>query len=171
MNTKNKAENLQLLQDKFTQIFPEQVFKYHFVKDYHNKMYEEDQKLGNIIMYLAILAIFIACLGVFGLVSFTTAQRTKEIGMRKVLGSSIRNINWIFSKEFIWLILLSFVISTPVSYLWMNNWLQTFPYKVLFAVWPYVFAIILSIIITLLTILIKTLKVGRINPAESLRYE
>jgi len=171
MTGKNKSQNLQLLQDKFIEIFPEQVFKYHFVEDYHNKMYEEDKKLSNVIMYLAVLAILIACLGVFGLVSFTTAQRTKEIGIRKVLGSSIRNINWIFSKEFILLIILSFIISTPISYIWIKSWLQSYPYKVEFAIWPYLFALFLTMLITMLTILAKTLKTGRVNPADCLRYE
>ena len=167
----NKNEILKLLESNFTEIFPGQVFKYHFVDEYQNIMYSEERKLSNISAYLAILAILIASLGVFGLVSYSTAQRTKEIGIRKTFGAEVFNINWIFTRDFIGLIILAFIISIPIAYLWIDNWLDSFPYKVEFAIWPFLFALLLMIAVTQMTIAIKTLTVARINPTSCLTHD
>ncbi len=117
------------------------------------------------------IAIFISCLGLYGLVSFMAVQRTKEVGVRKVLGASISSIVFLFSKEFMILIVISFLIAMPSAYFIMNGWLQNFAYRVSLNVWVFVLAIAVSVVIAWATVSYKAVKAALVNPVRSLRSE
>jgi putative ABC transport system permease protein len=119
----------------------------------------------------ATLAIIIGCLGLFGLVSLTVQNRVKEIGIRKVLGASVADITRLLSADFIWLVMISFVISSPLAWYFLNNWLQSFAYRVDVHWWVFLIAFIVSIVIALATLSFQSIRAAMANPAESLRSE
>ena len=171
MNALNVKGSMDFIKEKFVEIFPELPFDYQFVYDFHARMYQEEQKMARVIMALAVIAIIIACLGVYGLIAFTTSRRTHEVGIRKAMGADFPRISFLFIKEFLVLILIANGIAWPVGYFVVNNWLKSFPYKVSFAVTPYMAALLLTIIITILSMLYHTYRASSLQPAESLRYE
>ena len=117
------------------------------------------------------IAIFISCLGLYGLVSFMAVQRTKEVGIRKVLGASVASIVYLFSKEFIVLIIISFIIATPLGWYFMSNWLQSFAYRISMSTWIFIDAIAASLLIGWLTVGYKAIRAALVNPVKSLRSE
>ena len=135
------SQTILFLNAQFKKVFPELLFEYKFVENEIANLYQEELKLTEVILYLALLAIIIACLGIYGLISFTTNSRTKEIGIRKVLGSSALSINYLFAKEFLSLILIANIISWPISYTVLTTWLNSFPYRMPFSMLPYLVAI------------------------------
>lgn len=151
--------------------FPEQLFEYEFLDDHIAKWYRQEEKQYTAFKLFAGIAIIICCLGLYGLVSFAAAQRTKEVGIRKVLGASMGNIVFLFSKEFVWLIVIAFVIAGPLTYYAMNNWLQNFAYQVHVNAGIFITAILASIIIAGITIAYQAIKAGLANPVKSLRTE
>lgn len=146
-------------------------FSYRFLDDSYNKMYRADERVGKIASIFALLAILIACLGLFGLVTYAAEQRTKEISIRKVLGASVSNIIQLLAKDFIILVLLAIVIAIPVSWWTMNKWLEDFAYKINISVWVFLIAGFIAIAIALLTISFQSVKAAMSNPVESLRTE
>ncbi len=146
-------------------------FEFSFLDDNLNRQYESTEKLGNIFTTFSLLAIFIACLGLFGLVSFTTEQRTKEIGIRKVLGASIPGIIVLLTREFIKWVIIASIVAFPVAYYFMNNWLESFAYRVDIGVWMFVTSGLAILTISLLTIGFQAIKAASANPIKSLRYE
>jgi len=167
----NLEKTISFIEDKFSAVFPGQLFDNHFVNEFHEEMYQEEQKLASIILYLAILAIVIACLGVYGMVSFTAARRTREIVIRKVLGSKVLSINILFAKEYIVLILIANIISWPIAYIVVNQWLQAFPYSVEFSLVPYLLALLITLLFALISMVFRTTRAAMVNPADILRYE
>ena len=167
----NKTQTLEYLNLKFAEIFPAQLFDYEFVTSGIEKLYREEMKLAGIVLYLSILAIFIACLGVYGLISFSTAARNKEIGIRKVLGSGLTSINLIFFKEYFGLIIIANIIAWPISYWGLNQWIQSFPYQVEYSLIPSVVALVLTIFFAIISMMSKTIYATKANPVDSLRYE
>jgi ABC-type antimicrobial peptide transport system permease subunit len=133
--------------------------------------YLQEDQLALLYKIFAGIAIFISCLGLYGLVSFMAIQKTKEIGVRKVLGASVRNIIYLFSKEFTVLIFIGSLIAIPVSYLIMNHWLQNFTFRIKLGVWIFLTAILISIIIAWIAVGYKSLKAALANPVKSLRSE
>jgi len=164
-------KTIEFLQKKFEQIFPRQDFNYRFLDEDFRNMYQEERKTSKVIFYLAILAIFIACLGLFGLVSFTIRQRTKEIGIRKALGASVPNIVRYLIKEFLKLLIIANVIAWPVAYFAMNIWLQNFPYRIEINLGIFIIAGALAVLIGTLTVLYQAIRAARANPIEALHYE
>ncbi len=146
-------------------------FDYFFVDENYNKLYSSERQYGNIFTAASLWAIFIACLGLFGLVTFTVESRTKEIGVRKVLGATVVNIVSLLSKDFLLLILIAFIIASPVAWYLMNNWLQNFPYRVSIGWWIFIAAGGMAIIIALLTVSLQAIKAARASPVKSLRSE
>ena len=134
-------------------------------------MYKAEQKIGEIFSVFAFLAIFIACLGQFGLAAFTAEQRTKEIGIRKVMGSSVPGIIYLLSKEFAKLILVAFAISVPIAYYYMNIWLQDFHYRIELTAFTFLFAGFTALLIAMITVSYHAIKIATTNPIKSLRYE
>ena len=127
--------------------------------------------MSHIIKYFTILSIFISCLGLFGLASFITQQRTKEIGIRKILGASVINILQLLSKEFIILVTLSNIIAWPLAYYFMNKWIQNFVYHTNISIFVFVLSAFLAIIVTLSKVSIQAVKAATTNPVDSLKYE
>ncbi len=146
-------------------------FEYTFVDDYFDNIYKSDLNTEKLFGTFAFLAVFIACLGLFGLASFTAEQKTKEIGVRKVLGSSIAGIIFLLSKEFIKWVVISCVIAFPAAYFLMNNWLTKFAYRTEISVFIFIAAALITIVIALFTVGYQSVKAALVNPVKSLRYE
>jgi putative ABC transport system permease protein len=149
----------------------DQEFTYSFMDDLFNKTYSTEQKTGTILNLFSLLIILVACLGLFGLVTYTTEQRTKEIGIRKVLGASVLQVSQMFSKEFLKLVLVASLIAFPVAWWGMNKWLQSFAYRVNVSWWVFALAGVFTLLIALATVSFQSLKAGLANPVKSLRNE
>lgn len=151
--------------------FPNAPFEYQFLDEAFDRAYKADKKFGVMFGVFAGLAIFIACLGLFGLSSFLAMQKTKEIGIRKVLGASVNGIVMLLYKNFFMLVVTAFVIGIPVIYLIMNSWLESYSYRIGFPWWVLVVSIISLLFISFLTVGFQTLKAALVNPAEALKCE
>ena len=159
------------LQKKWREFAPARPFNYTFVSDRYRALYDSEQKQSKLFTTFSALAIFIACLGLFGLATFNTMQRVKEIGIRKVLGASVINIVQLLSREIIILIIVSNVIAWPVAWYFMEQWLNTFAYRIDINVALYLVAAFAAILIALATVSTQTIKAAMRNPANTLRYE
>ncbi|GAB3316533.1 ABC transporter permease [Larkinella ripae] len=146
-------------------------FSYSFLNERFNKMYQSEQRIGELFGIFAGLAVVIACLGLFGLAAFTTLQRTKEIGVRKVLGASVASIVALLSKDFLRLVLVAIVIATPLGWYAMDQWLADFAYRVDLAWWIFALAGLLAVGIALLTVSYQSIKAALVNPVKSLKTE
>jgi putative ABC transport system permease protein len=155
----------------WNQFLPNRPFEYEFLDQRFGQLYESEQKQGNLFIIFSSLAIFIACLGLFGLASYSTLQRTKEIGIRKVMGASIGQIIFLFFKEFAILIGIANLVAFPIAYYTMNEWLENFAYRVGIGGSVFGLAVFISIAIALLTISLQTIKAAVANPVKSLRSE
>jgi putative ABC transport system permease protein len=151
--------------------YPEYAYAGFFLDDSITKFYKQENQLALVYKIFAFIAIFISCLGLYGLVSFMTVQRTREVGIRKVLGASLGSIVYLFSKEFMVLIALSFALAAPAAWYLMNGWLQSFAYRISPGVWVFVAAIATSLLIGWLTVGYKAFKAALVNPVRSLRSE
>jgi putative ABC transport system permease protein len=171
INTDDPQATIEHAQASWDKAFPGNPFEYFFLDDYFNVQYANDQKFGNIFAIFAILAIIVGCLGLFGLSAFTAQQRTKEIGIRKVLGSSVFSIVLLLSRDFSKLVLLACLIGLPLVYYFMNNWLEGFATRVDFS-WLLLAASGLMVLaIALVTVSYQTFKAAIVNPINSLKYE
>ena len=162
---------LAFIESKWKDMDPAHPFEYSFMDETFDRIYRSEEKLSKIFSVFSMLAIFIAALGLFGLALFMVEQRTKEIGVRKVLGASTGNIFVLLSKEFVFLVLLANIFAWPTAYVLMQKWLQNFAYRVSMEPWVFVLAAILAFVIALVTISFKAMKAALANPVESLRYE
>jgi putative ABC transport system permease protein len=152
-------------------VAPVYPFEYTFLDQKFDKLYKTDIRQQTILSIFSGLAIFVACLGLFGLASFTAAKRTKEIGVRKVLGSSIQGVVLLLSKDLLKPVLIATCIAIPIGYYAMNNWLQNFAYRTPLQWWVFAIAASLTMIIALITVCFKAIKAALANPAKSLRAE
>ena len=146
-------------------------FAYYFLDDKFATLYAAEEKTGQIFTMFAVIAVLIASLGLFGLVAFTTEQRTKEIGIRKVLGASINQVLVLLSKEFLLLVCVAFIISIPVTWWAMYNWLNNFAYRINMSWWIFLAAGLLAVLIALMAISFLAIKAAVANPVKSLRTE
>ena len=167
----NLDETLGFLQDRLAAFAPHLPFDYSFVDERFDALHRADARLGHIFSVFAALAIFIACLGLFGLATFTTQQRTKEIGVRKVLGASGPSIVALLSKDFLRLVVLAFVVACPLAYFAMRQWLNAFAYHIDISGWIFLIAGSLTLAIALLTVSYQAVKAALADPVKSLRYE
>jgi len=159
------------IQKAYKEIYPEEDFKYNFIDETIARFYESEQRTSTLLSWATGLAIIISCLGLLGLVIYTTSQRTKEIGVRKVLGASVAQIVRLISKDFIKLVALAFVIAAPAAWWGMSKWLENFAYRITISWWILIGSGVLMILITLLTLSIQTIRAAMANPVESLRTE
>lgn len=150
---------------------PSAPFEYRFVDEEYAAKFSDEVRIGKLAWFFAALAIFVSCLGLFGLASFIAAQRTKEIGVRKVLGASVFNVWNLLSKEFVLLVAISFLIAFPLAYYFMHNWLQNYEYRTDLSWWIFVVAGIGALLITLITVSFQAIKAAIANPVKSLRTE
>jgi putative ABC transport system permease protein len=167
----NTSETISYLKEKFQEMFPLETFNYRFLDEDFLTMYQEEQKASEVIIYMAILAIFIACMGLFGLESYSIRQRTKEIGIRKALGASVPNIVRYLMTEFLKLLIIANIIAWPAAYVAMRYWLQNFPYRIEINIGVFILAGIFAFMIASLTVFYQAVKAARANPVDSLRYE
>ncbi len=159
------------LEKKAAEFAPNNLFEYTFLDDEFNRQYGNDQRRGEIYKSFTFLAIFISCLGLFGMASFTAEQRTKEIGIRKVLGASMTNIIALISKGFLVLLFVSNALAWPIAYYLMNKLLNNYAYRASIAVWIFVVSGLAAVFIALFTVCIKIIRAALSNPVNSLRYE
>ena len=159
------------IKTKYSAFFPGNLFDYYFLDEKFNEQYKDDQLFGKAFSIFAGFAVFIACLGLMGLSLFATAQRRKEIGVRKVLGATISNIVVLLSKDFIKLVIIAFVIASPIAWFVMHNWLQDFAYRINISWWIFLAAGVLAVLIALVTISFQSIKAAIANPVKSLRTE
>ena len=146
-------------------------FTYAFMDELYNKTYAAEQKTGTILNIFTLLTVFVACLGLFGLATYTAEQRTKEIGIRKVLGATVAEVTGMLSKEFIKLVLIASLVAFPVAWWAMNEWLQSFAYRINISWWVLLVAGLAALSIALLTVSFQAIKAALMNPAKSLRTE
>jgi putative ABC transport system permease protein len=165
------SKTLRDLRKKWAEIAPDQPFDYFFLDESFDLQYRADEKLGLIFSNFTLLAILVACLGLFGLASFTAEQRTKEIGIRKALGATVSSIVILLIKEFTKWVLLANIIAWPIAYVAMNHWLQNFAYRIDIDLGTFILAGVLTLVIALLTVGYQAIKAARANPVEALRYE
>jgi ABC-type antimicrobial peptide transport system permease subunit len=155
----------------FRQFNPRFPFRYYFTDEEMLKNYKAEQTVSKLSRYFSFLAIFISCLGLFGLVTFTAEQRVKEIGIRKVLGASVSGIVRMLSRDFLILVLIAAMIAFPVAWWAMNRWLGDFAYRIDIGWWVFVVAGIAALLIALLTVSFQAIKAAIANPVKSLRTE
>jgi len=151
--------------------FPEEPFAYKILEEEFDKLYRADNKASTLIWSFSFIAIFISCLGLFGLAAFTAQRRNKEIGIRKVLGASITNIVSLLSKEFIYMVLLSMLLAFPLAWFAMNSWLEKFAYRINIGWWIFLIAAILALTIAIITVSIQAIRAAVANPVDSLKSE
>jgi putative ABC transport system permease protein len=167
----NMPAKMEALKKLYTESFPGNPFNYFFADELYNQQYFIEQKLGSAFIAAAFIAIFIACMGLFGLATFSAKQRIKEIGIRKVLGASVASVTLLLSKDFIKLVLISIVVAIPVAWWVMDKWLMDYAYRSPLSIWIFVGAGFAAIFIAVATISFQAIKTAIANPVKSLRTE
>ncbi|MFC1564395.1 ABC transporter permease [candidate division KSB1 bacterium] len=165
------AETITFLGDIWKRFVPDYPFEYRFFDERINDLYKAEQRMGKLLNYFTIIAIFISCLGLLGLAAFTAQQRTKEIGIRKTFGASVSGILLLISKEFIILVLTAIVIAWPLSYYVSHKWLERFAFRAEPAVWIFIAAGLLTLVVAFLTVSFQAFRAAQAKPVDSLRYE
>jgi putative ABC transport system permease protein len=167
----NTQRIINAVQQQWKSFFPGNPFEYFFLDEHFAEQYKADRQFGQTFGLFAGLAIFVSCLGLLGLAAFVTNQRTKEIGIRKIVGANLPNILLLLTKDFIRPVLISFLIATPLTYFLLQKWLENFAFRITIGPWLFILPALLILLIALLTISTQTLKAASANPAKSLRTE
>jgi predicted permease len=163
--------SMKQLETAWSRILPNYPFDYHFVDDDLDRMYRSEQRISSLMNYFAALAILIACIGLFGLATFTAERKTREIGIRKALGAPVSSILYLFSKEFVQLLLIASIIAIPVAWYLLKQWLLNFGYRTTLDSWIFISSALGSLLVALLAISYQALRSSAVNPAETLKYE
>lgn len=171
LTSSNISATMQAIKKTWEQAFPDYVYEYKFLDDKIESFYKQENQLAALYKIFAAIAIFLSCLGLYGLASFMAVQRIKEVGVRKVLGASTGNIVYLFSKEFIILIAIAFAIATPIAWYYMHQWLQDYAYRINISWWLFAVGGLVAIFIALATISFQAIKAAIANPVKSLRSE
>jgi len=171
INPKNKEQTISYISELWKKTNPSEPFKYDYLEDILEEHYLSDAKLQKIITYFALLSIFISLLGLFGLSSFITEQFSKNIGIRKLLGASVHSIVYLLSGDFLKLILIAFVIATPIAWIAMERWLEHFAYRLTINFTWFIFTGLLVLIFAQITVIVQTIKSALTNPVDVIRYE
>ncbi|MEM9673490.1 MAG: ABC transporter permease [Bacteroidota bacterium] len=171
INPANLPSTLSALETSWKEVFPNHIFEYNFLDEQIARFYEADSMIFRLIQIFASIAIIIGCLGLYGLISFMAAQKTKEVGVRKVLGASLPSILWLFGQEFTRLLILAFVIAAPLAWWVMQNWLENFIYRIEIGVGIFALAIAATFLIAILTVSFQSVRAALANPVDSLRNE
>jgi hypothetical protein len=162
---------LDKIETAWKKVYPDVPFEHHFLDETIKNFYQTEQRTAKLANTAMGLAIFISCLGLFGLASFTATQRTKEIGIRKVLGASVQQIVMLLSRDFILLVILAFVISLPIAWFAANEWLNGFSYRTTINAWMFGLTVLTAILVAFITVSFQTVRAANANPVESLRNE
>jgi ABC-type antimicrobial peptide transport system permease subunit len=169
--TANAQDAVKKIEEVFKKVNPNSPFVSTFVDDDYAKKFGNERRVGELATFFAILAVLISCLGLFGLASFVAEQRTKEIGIRKVLGASVPNLWRMLSQDFVVLVLISSFIAVPLSYYFTKGWLQQYDYRTEASWWIFVASVSGALVITLLTVSYQAIRASLMNPVNSLRSE
>ena len=164
-------QSLEYIEKTWKTYFPNENFDYYFMDDKLKANYLAEARMETLFKYFSFLVIFIACLGLYGLTAFTIEQKSKEIGVYKVLGATIPDVMMLFSKSYVFWILTANIIATPIAWYAMNKWLENFAYKTTLSWWIFVLAGVLALGIALLTVSWQSWRAATRNPVEALRYE
>jgi putative ABC transport system permease protein len=167
----NLPNSISTIKEQWTKVFNDNPFEFFFLDDFFNEQYKEDQKFGSVFTVFTALSIFIACIGLFGISSHMIMQRTKEIGIRKILGASLMNILQLLSGYYLKLVLVAFLLAIPISYLTMTKWLDNFAFKINLEWWMFIAPLTAILLITLTTISFQSIRTSLMNPVKSLRSE
>jgi putative ABC transport system permease protein len=165
----NIAQTISAVKEKWSAFNPATPFEYHFLDQEFDDMYKSEQRTGSILTAFTLVTIFISCLGLFGLAVFSTKQRIKEVGVRKVLGASVFSIVRLVSGDFLKLVIVSVIIASPIAWYAMHRWLQDFAYKISIQLWVFIAAGAVAIAIAFITVSVQSLKAALANPVKSLR--
>lgn len=165
------ADSIAYMEDVWNRVIPNYPLEYRFMDERYDQMYRAEERIGILLRYFAALAVFVACLGLFGLASFTAERRTKEIGIRRVLGASVAQITLLMCREFFLLVLLANVIAWPIAFFIMRNWLKSYAYRVDLGVFSYITAMLIALIVAILSVSYQAVRAARTHPGDSLRYE
>jgi ABC-type antimicrobial peptide transport system permease subunit len=168
---KSASASLKTIETTLKKYTPDVPFAYKFVDEDFGSKFSAEERIGKLSSYFAVLAVLISCLGLFGMASFVAEQRTKEIGIRKVLGASVVNLWKLLSTEFVLLVLLSCIIAAPLAYHYLSNWLTNYDYRINISWMVFVIASLLALLITLVTVSFQAIKAAMANPVKSLRTE
>ncbi len=171
MSTQNTASTLAAIENKWKVLIPNRPFSYYFLDEFFDRQYRAEQRFGKLFLNFAVLAIFISCLGLLGLASYSTLQRTREIGIRKVLGATVPGIVNLLSRDFLILVVISFFIASPLAWWFMHSWLKDFAYRIDISPWIFLAAGVLATVIALGTISFQAIRAAMSNPVKSLRSE
>jgi ABC-type antimicrobial peptide transport system permease subunit len=171
LQTQHLAETMAAIDKNYKSVYPQSLFEYEFVEEAVAGFYKEEKKLANLFRVFVTIAILISCLGLYGLVSFLAAQKVKEIGIRKILGASLADIIILLSKDFIQLVVIAFIIASPIAWYAMTQWLQNFEYRAPIGWWVFALAGLIAVLIALVTISFQAVKAAVANPVNSLRSE
>ncbi len=166
-----QAETLDRIRDMWKIIDPGRPFDYFFLGDTFDSQYRYEEKLGNILTSFSVFAVFVACLGLFGMASFATERRKREIGIRKVLGASVSDVLFLLTKDFIKAVILANLIAWPLAYFIMRNWLQNFAYRTQIGIGVFLLTGLLSLFISLLTVSFQSVRAALSDPAQAVKYE
>jgi putative ABC transport system permease protein len=162
---------LDYMKASFKEVSPSLPFRYSFLNERYNRLYESERETGRLFAIFSFLAILVACLGLLGLITFATEQRTKEVAVRKVLGANLSELFYLLSKESIRWVIIANIFAWPLAYYLMNKWLNGFAYKISIGIWEFIIAGLLALIIALFTVSFQVRKVVKSNPVNSLKYE
>ena len=171
LNSQSMQDALKEVQAKWERTYPEYIYSYRFLDEQIGEFYESEQRMSVMLSVFTSLAIFIGCLGLFGLTVFMANQKTKEIGVRKVMGASVQSILMLFSKEFIKLILIGFCIAAPLAWYAANQYLDQFAYKIAMGPTVFLLGLAITFVIAILTVAYRSMKAAVANPTQSLRSE
>jgi len=171
LDSENNKQALAAIETSWKDVFPGAPFEYRFIDEFYDNLYASELRMEGVFKSFSLLAIFVASLGLLGLASFIYEQKTKEIGIRKVLGASIFNILKLFSQEFIKWVLIANLLSWPVIYFVMDYWLRGFAYHTPFELWVFIASTILALLVAFCTVSFQAIKAALANPVRALRYE
>ena len=165
------SETLASVKTTWNEVFPNTLFHYFFLDEKYDQQYRADTQFGKVVATFSGLAVFIACLGLFGLSAFTIVQRTKEIGIRKVLGASVLQIVHLLSKDFAKVVIIASILALPIAYLATEQWLSGYAVRISLNVWMFLIPVVIILGIALFTVSFQTVKTALENPSGSLRQE
>jgi putative ABC transport system permease protein len=171
IGTDHVQETVAAVKATWDEVLPDSPFDYFFLDETFNQQYKSDQRFERVMGVFSVLAVVIACMGLFGLSSFTIIQRTREIGIRKVLGASAAQVVQLLSRDFVALVLMAGVIALPVAYLTMEEWLSRYAVRIGLSGWMFAVPIVLILLISLVTVSFQTVKAAHSNPVDTLKYE
>jgi putative ABC transport system permease protein len=171
LNTQNLPETMRQIETVFKSSLPQSAFEYKFIDDYLDSLYRAEARTASVVFVFSLLSVLISCLGLFGLAAFAAEQRTKEIGIRRVLGASVAGITGLLSKDFLKLVVFAIAIASPLAYFLMDKWLADFAYRIEIQWWMFVVAGVGAVVIAFLTVGFQSVKAALANPVKSLRSE